>query len=170
PATRSAQYEIKHEGGQTNVALDQEGNQAVWKSLGTFFFKPDGTNEVRLSDITSDSWLSVRYDALAWVPRTDSKPPSAEVVAIRDQGAGQFQVVWQGVDDASGVASFDVQVQRDGGEWQDWLTTTPYTNADYLVQDPTPAIYAFRVRARDWAGNTSDFQPEPHMNTSLATQ
>ena len=92
------------------------------------------------------------------------------MVAIRDQGAGQFQVVWQGVDDASGVASFDVQVQRDGGEWQDWLTTTPYTNGDFLVSDPTPAIYAFRVRARDWAGNQGEYPATSQSSTAFATR
>ena len=81
------------------------------------------------------------------------KPPK---VGIRNVGPVQpnpaFQVAWTGTD-ASGIASYDVQVSVNGGSWYSWLSKTTRGSAIYAALDGRG--YAFRVRARDTRGNTS---------------
>jgi hypothetical protein len=168
PATRSATYSIEHDGSVTKVKLDQEDNQQAWTSLGTYYFQPG--NRVSLDDFTGERGLSVRYDAVAWVPRSDTTPPSVTVTGVRDLGDGRFEIAWKGADDQAGVASYDVQVQRDDGPWQDWLLATADQSGTFLVQDVQPAIYSFRARARDWAGNQSEYPDAAQQSTALATR
>ncbi len=67
----------------------------------------------------------------------------------RDEG---FSVSWAGTD-ATGVASYDVQVSTDGGAWTDWLLGTTATSGTWLGQDGHG--YAFRTRGRDTKANLS---------------
>jgi hypothetical protein len=165
PATHAAVYNIVHNGNTTNVTLDQEAHQNIWSSLGRYYFQPG--DPVTLTDLTGEKSLSLRYDALAWVPRSDTVPPNAVINSIRDLGDGRYSLGWQGTDDSSGVASFDLQVQRNGGEWQDWLVGTAKLSELFLVDATTPTIYGFRVRARDWAGNTGDYPVIGQQATSF---
>ena len=167
PATRAARYSIDHEGSTTTVIFDQEAHQNMWTSLGTYYFKPGQGQHIALDDLTGERGLAIRYDAVAFVPRADQSAPSARIESIKDLGAGRFEVQWNGFDD-TGVASFDVQVQRDGGEWVDWQAPTTELSGVYLVEDAEPAVYGFRVRARDWAGNTGPYPDQPHMTSAQA--
>ena len=85
----------------------------------------------------------------------DVKPPK---VGIKNVGPVQpnpaFQVAWTGTD-ASGIASYDVQVSVNGGSWYTWLSKTTRGSAIYPALDGRG--YAFRVRARDPRGNTSSW-------------
>ncbi len=174
PASRAAVYNIVHAGSNTNVTLDQEAHQNIWSSLGTYYFQPG--NAVTLTDLTFEKGLSVRYDAMAWVPGPDTAPgpdtvpPTAEITGIRDLGSGRYGLTWQGSDDSSGIANFDLQVQRDNGEWRDWLVGTTVLTETFLVEDVAPATYGFRIRARDWAGNTSGFPSVAQQSTALTTK
>ncbi|HYF66103.1 MAG TPA: hypothetical protein VD886_24955 [Herpetosiphonaceae bacterium] len=179
PATRNATYSVEHDGKTTKVKLDQEGHQQAWSSLGTYYFQPG--NRISLDDFTGERGLSVRYDALAWVPRpdtvppsdavppSDTVPPSAAITGVRDLGDGRFEIIWSGQDD-QGVASFDIQVQRDDGPWRDWLLATADTNGTFLVEDVQPSIYSFRARARDWAGNQGNYPDSAQQSTGLGTR
>jgi len=93
------------------------------------------------------------YAALADKFLHDSTPPKVGVIAMaavqRDQG---FEVRWTGLDESS-MASFDVQVAKDGGSWTDWRLGTTATSAIYLGADGHS--YAFRARGRDSHGNVS---------------
>ena len=85
----------------------------------------------------------------------DSTPPEAGLdVLPADAPDEGFIVAWTGAD-ASGVASYDVQVAIAGGPWTDWLTGTSATSEVWLGADGLG--YAFRVRATDTGGNTSDW-------------
>ena len=85
----------------------------------------------------------------------DVKPPK---VGIKNVGPVQpnpaFQVAWTGTD-ASGIASYDVQVSVNAGSWYTWLSKTTRGSAIYPALDGRG--YAFRVRARDPRGNTSSW-------------
>src|SRR5439155_22939901 len=110
-----------------------------------------GPAAVALSDVTRDDGRVGRSDAIQWVPRTDTAPPSARVSEAALQGDGSILVRWSGADDVSGVAFYDIQVRRlpDGG-WTDWLSSATTSAATFVP--PGPGSYAFRARARDWAG------------------
>jgi subtilisin family serine protease len=66
-------------------------------------------------------------------------------------------------DDASGIASYDLQQQVNGGAWTTVLAgTTARSVARALTID---AIYKFRVRARDRAGNLSPYLEGASLTT-----
>jgi hypothetical protein len=94
----------------------------------------------------------VRFDAVKWLPRSDTAPPDARVTETARQADGSLLVRWSGSDDVSGVAAFDVQVRKlpDGG-WTDWQIRATVLQAIFVP--PGPGGYAFRARARDWVGN-----------------
>jgi hypothetical protein len=151
PATQSARYRVVTSGGTREVVVDQQAAAGTWVSLGTYQV---GNPEVavELSDVTGDDGRVVRFDAVKWLPRTDSAPPDARVTEAARQGDGSFLVRWGGADDLSGIAAFDVQVRAlpDGG-WTDWQQETTVLQASFVP--PGPGGYAFRARARDWVGH-----------------
>jgi hypothetical protein len=71
-------------------------------------------------------------------------------------------VRWQGNDDASGIASYDVQVQQDGTvEWTDWLAETTVEESSFAGQSQTG--YSFRARSRDAAGRVGPWSTPAHV-------
>ncbi len=93
------------------------------------------------------------YQAITDAFLTDKTGPVTGIRMLngtqRDEG---FTVSWAGTD-ATGVASYDVQVSTDGGPWTDWLLGTTATSGTWLGQDGHG--YAFRTRGRDTKGNLS---------------
>ena len=93
------------------------------------------------------------YQAITDAFLTDKTGPVTGIRMLnatqRDEG---FTVSWAGTD-ATGVASYDVQVSTDGGAWTDWLLGTTATSGTWLGQDGHG--YAFRTRGRDTKGNVS---------------
>ncbi len=93
------------------------------------------------------------YQAITDAFLTDKTGPVTGIRMLngtqRDEG---FTVSWTGTD-ATGVASYDVQVSTDGGAWTDWLLGTTTTSGTWLGNDGHG--YAFRSRGRDTKGNVS---------------
>ncbi|PDW00167.1 golvesin C-terminal-like domain-containing protein [Candidatus Viridilinea mediisalina] len=167
-ATRSARYEITHDGGTTLVPLDQQAHAGTWASLGAFSFgsDPSSTPRVFLDDLTEDEGLAVRYDALAWAPRNDPRPPTASIQRIEREGTG-YRIVWGGSSNPSAIASYDVQVrQMPRGGWNDWQRATTATEAWFGPDEGRH--FAFRARARDRDGNLQPWPPEPDLDTTQA--
>jgi hypothetical protein len=156
PATQSARYRISHDGAAHEVVVDQNAAGGTWVSLGIYHVN-DPAVAVELSDITGDEGRVVRFDAIKWLPRTDTAAPDARVTAADRQADGSFLVRWSGADDVSGVAAFDVQVRAlpDGG-WTDWQVEGAVLQATFVP--PSPGGYAFRARARDWVGHQQDWR------------
>jgi hypothetical protein len=151
PATQSARYRVIHDGAVREVAVDQAAAAGSWVSLGMYHIN-DPAVAVELSDVTGDDGRVVRFDAVKWLPRTDTAAPDARVTAADRQADGSFLVRWSGADDVSGVAVFDVQVRAlpEGG-WSDWQREATGLAAGFVP--PGPGGYAFRARARDWVGH-----------------
>jgi PKD repeat protein len=86
----------------------------------------------------------------------DSVAPSVAVSPLPElHSHPQIILSWSGVDDASGILDYDVQVKSDGGEWIDWLKGTPHLEG--VFTGVSGHTYAFRVRARDRAHNISQW-------------
>lgn len=164
PATRAARYHVVHDGAATDVTIDQNAAAGSWASLGVYHVGP-GSGAVQLTDVTGDNDRVVRFDALKWLPRTDATPPSARVTEAAPQPDGSFLVRWSGSDDMSGVAAYDVQARRlpDGG-WTDWQSAVASSAAAFVP--PAPGSYAFRARARDWAGNQQPWRDADDLQIS----
>ena len=164
-ATGSARYRISHDGTTTEVALNQQANAGQWATLGTFHF--GGDTRVDLGDVTDDSGRAVRFDALAWLPRTDTTPPNGTVTQIARKNNG-YQITWGGTDDMSGIATYDVQVRRlPKGGWTDWKQGVADTSAWFGPDEGKH--FAFRVRGRDGAGNQEPWPEGADMDTAQAT-
>ena len=141
-------------------------NGWTWQSLG---YDMDGSNgwsaswlPVGLTDLTDIGFYVYAWDAagngaghsVLHLNMGDSLPPASAIQKLpANLDSTLINVVWQGTDDLSGIASYDLQVQVDGGAWQDWLTgiASTQTSAAYYAQ--FGKTYGFRIRARDQAGN-----------------
>jgi hypothetical protein len=74
-----------------------------------------------------------------------------------ESDSSSFLVPWSCDDALSGVECYDVQVRdRAVGVWTDWQTCTTATSATYSGAQQGHT-YQFRVRARDRAGNVSEY-------------
>ncbi len=102
-------------------------------------------------DCTLTTFTDVYEDVIPPTPTLNSIPAQTECF-------GGVAVSWSGIDNlnGTGLANFDVQVQVDAGPWTDWLMATTATSSVYsgLTWGHT---YSFHVRARDVAGNVSDY-------------
>jgi len=167
--TKEAHYTITHDAGTTNVTVDQEAMLGTWASLGVYRFGDRLNPMVELSDIAGDDGRSVRFDALAWLPRKDSTPPEARIQKIKRQNSG-YMVTWGGKDDMSGITTYDLQVrQLPRGSWRNWMLTTSLTEAWFGPDEGKQ--FAFRARARDWAGNEQPWRGEDaDMDTTQVDQ
>jgi hypothetical protein len=94
----------------------------------------------------------------------DTKAPVAWIQATPDSRQKNILVEWGADDPAPGtwIVSYDVEYRvTETGPWQPWLTDTTDTNAlfgpDTPIEIEFNTSYYFRVRARDYVGNQSDW-------------
>jgi lysophospholipase L1-like esterase len=86
----------------------------------------------------------------------DPNPPTAQITSLPSQSGCFVPVQWTGDDGGgSGIATFDVQVQVNGGAWAMWLPGTPQYSGFYIGADGQNL--SFRVRARDKVGNVGEY-------------
>jgi len=90
----------------------------------------------------------------------DGIAPTAEISPLPEAQERTWWIVsWSGSDDLSGVAGYQVQVQEGDGPWRLWIQDTAFTQALFVSRQPGTR-YAFRVRARDRAGNWGAWTPD----------
>ena len=104
----------------------------------------------------------------------DTAPPSATVTALPQfTFANTFTVNWSGSDTGSGpnggsgIATYDVQYQLDGGPWQTFALGTTTTSGQVLNALPGQR-YGFRARAVDRVGNVGAFPNGPQAETTIS--
>jgi hypothetical protein len=86
----------------------------------------------------------------------DAVPPTVQLSGALKLSGARYFVRWTGQDDTSGVAGYDVQVRFGDGLWTSWLENVAATQGVFTDQAARPTA-TFRVRARDRAGNVSEF-------------
>lgn len=98
----------------------------------------------------------------------DTQPPSVSVTPLPQFTlSSAFTVSWEGTDEGSGIASYDVQYNVNGGPWQPWLANTEMTSAQFTGAD-TGKTYGFRARGVDRVGNTQAFPELPQAQTTVS--
>jgi hypothetical protein len=96
----------------------------------------------------------------------DNTPPSSRITAITRDGRG-YAVEWAGSDDLSGIASYDVEVrQLPNGMWRLWVSAS--SDSGKWFGPDEGHHFAFRVRARDNAGNEEAWSEAGAMDTTQA--
>jgi hypothetical protein len=80
-------------------------------------------------------------------------------------GTTSFWVSWSGADSGSGVASYSLQTQLNGGPWQTLISNTPQTS--FYVQNAQTSVYGFRVQAVDNAGNVQAWPSSAQAGTTV---
>ncbi len=104
-------------------------------------------------------WASNCAGDGAWNLGVDRTPPAASISVSPMYGDAPFRdfhVWWDGSDNLSGIARYDVQVRNGvSGAWLELLTDTPDTYYRFVGENGH--TYYFRVRARDFAGNQSAY-------------
>ena len=131
-------------------------DDGAWNAGAAFTVAAEGQHVVR---IASADRAGNTEDPRIYPVNIDQRPPQASVAALNHyQAEPSFSVAWDATDPlpGSGLAGFDVQVRHGlTGTWVDWLTATSLTRSSY--QGQPGHSYAFRVHARDQAGNLSAF-------------
>jgi hypothetical protein len=95
----------------------------------------------------------------------DRTAPTSSVNALPSNSEASFVVNWTGNDNLSGIASYDVQYQDNGGAWTNWQTNVTTTSATF--NGVSGHTYGFRSRARDVAGNIEAWPSSADAQTSV---
>ena len=139
----------------------QELEYVVWWSVSLSL--SEGRHIITAT--STDSLGQVSPPGTAGTVVVDTVPPVVNVGDLPLYSSEVITVEWSGSDEGAGVASYDVQVRIAGGEWQAWLNQVSGTWAVYNGTDGHS--YAFRVRARDEAGNVSAYSAAPYPETTV---
>lgn len=142
----------------------KDGTEWVWRNLGWDLDGSDGWSVIWDASAAPDQ--PVALFAYAW----DRAGNGAGVVfwnVILDRTAPSFTfdalpaalaanvvtVRWNAHDPVAGVERIDVQVRRDEGDWEDWLTNGVEGQGSARFIGEPGHRYAFRAQAFDRAGN-----------------
>jgi hypothetical protein len=176
----SGPYSVLNSGGDTQLdspasfvlSYDTEGVEGVdpttlsvyrWDEAAEDWVDQGGDNWADLQRVPSVIEELGTFALMA----TDNVPPASQVEPLPACGPdAPFGVRWSGTDAGTGLQSYDVQV-REGpdGTWTDWITDTREVEAAFTGE--LWHTYAFRSRARDWAGNQEPYPAEPDAETMV---
>jgi hypothetical protein len=113
-----------------------------------------GLNNLYVKAVDTTESQNTSAETLVYQALYDPNPPLLTSPALaRWSNAQTLSLTWTGSDDLSGIQSYYVEQQTNGGAWITVLfnsTATQYTTG-VLVNNTD---YSFRITANDWAGNT----------------
>jgi hypothetical protein len=96
----------------------------------------------------------------------DTRPPTSSLT-LPSTSPPRVVVTWQGQDEGSGIAGYDVWLSVDEQAPMLWLANTTATEASFVGQ--LGHTYGLSVRARDQAGNEEATPPQPQVTTRIVT-
>ncbi len=125
------------------------------------------TFRIRTKD-DEDAWSDYAESASVKTPVSDNQPPSQPSnISTSQISASSITVSWEASVDSDGwVTDYEVSYQKDNGFWTGTSITSANTYTFYSLQPDTD--YTFRVRAKDDAGDWSDYQQSSVVKTAPA--
>ena len=120
-------------------------------------FETNGTIEA----ITSDGYNEVSSSTLT-ISQIDITNPENVSVGIGSVTSNSIQVIANGVDNESGIAKYEFQVN--GGSWID-----NGTNNTYLFSNLTSGSYTYKVRLTNKAGGVTESSEKVQATTTIVT-
>ena len=128
----------------------------------------DGSDETRTVDVTVNGSCATATFTPTYTPTTpsDTTPPPAPTPAVPNNGLtlscrSKQNLVWLPVDDPSGIAEYQVEVQRHSGDnnWSN-VAGSPFTDIhgkQWTIPVDCAWYYRWRVRAVDGADNIGNW-------------
>jgi hypothetical protein len=108
------------------------------------------------------------WSSTVWT-QVDTQAPVAKVNSLPQYTfTPNFIVTWDGTDNGSGLAAFDVQYRNvsTGGNWINWQNDTTNTSAQFTgAQNGT--TYEYRARGIDNVGNEQSWGPTQAFTTTF---
>jgi hypothetical protein len=146
-------------------------NQSPPEGQGNVFFTvdpldglPTGTEIRNRASIVFD--LNPAIVTAEWLNTIDIEDPVSQVTSAAAPACSQaIRVSWSGSDPGSGIASYDVAVAEDGGEFTLWQDDAVETSGTFYGE--WGKSYAFRSTARDRAGNLEDLPATPDATATV---
>ncbi|MCD6291099.1 MAG: hypothetical protein J7M34_11395, partial [Anaerolineae bacterium] len=138
------------------AAIYHQINSGAWVTDTAFTLREDGVYILR---VYAEDVAGNREPVREVQVRVDRQPPVARITGPDAHTfIPDFTVSWTGWDPGggSGLTTYDVQWRQGlDGVWNDWLSGTTETSADF--HGTQGYLYGFRVRARDAAGHVSAY-------------
>ncbi|MCP4892132.1 MAG: hypothetical protein GY904_36780, partial [Planctomycetaceae bacterium] len=142
---------------------------------------PSGTSIDNVALITFDSNETISTDQVDPADPSQGTDPDRRATITIDAGVPEsavealpaistletFTVSWAGTDevDGSGIATYDIFVAQDGGEYTRWLTETPDTSAEFIGDNGSR--YDFYSIAIDNVGHRETPPSTPDASTQV---
>ncbi len=150
------------------ITLDGEDLASGWESshyrIGTGPWQSGASFRIDVGCVVTFSYYSVDRvgnieDVQTGSVRIDREPPTSHAYADSYSQTTSFVVYWDGSDDCSEIATFDVQYKVGAiGVWQDWVLGVDPSQTSKLFTGGVPGrTYYFRCRATDRAGNVEPY-------------
>ena len=133
------------------------------RSVATISFNQ---NPAIATDLIDESNVNSGHDTNKQALVTlDANAPTSSVNPLPATATNTtFTVSWSGNDIGSGIVSYDIYVQTNGGPWTLWLSGTGSTTATFSGQNGK--VYGFYSIAHDGAGNTQPAPTSPNTTTT----
>jgi hypothetical protein len=162
---------------EAGVSFSCNLDAGAWQSCGATttinsLSETAHTLEIKSTDLAGNTGTST---AFSWAVDITA-PTSSVAVAATSTAGSTFNVGWLGGDDNgnihSGIDSYDVEYQINAGAWQSWVSASSSTSTIYNLATTVGDTINFHSRARDLAGNVSDWSgssPVAIVTTNLTT-
>lgn len=160
PGTQNAG--VQHYDVQISIAGGPWGDLALGVQATSLTFEGDNGVDYAFRVRAVDRAGNIEAYASETRTLVDTAAPSVWFNPTSGVDSPSFPVSWSGSDaGGSGVATYDVQYQVNGGLWQDWVTDTEETRRPFNGEYGN--TYSFRARATDNLGNEGAYPNQPQL-------
>ncbi len=113
-------------------------------------------------------WAGNSSGAAIWNMALDRTPPVSAISSMPDtQKSTAIRVPWSGSDNLAGIDHYELQMQKDGGVWQDVDTAISAALNETWVVVERGHSYGFRIRGVDRLGNQEAFPSSAEETVSI---
>nr|WP_321497929.1 DUF1616 domain-containing protein [uncultured Methanolobus sp.] len=142
----------------------QEGNNTL-----SFILLQGRLQDMKPVELIIDEVSFIPESALSPYLREDNTVefdlPTSKVSPLPKTSNPRFTVEWNGTDSGSGIYYYDIQYSTDGVAWNNWITKTTRTAAEFEGKQGT--TYYFRSLAVDNALNKEITDSNPDASTTI---
>jgi stage II sporulation protein D len=136
---------------------------------GTLFTSIFNSHKPSADAAMRSTWFDVAAVVTDSTPPTVSAPQSGpDFVTTLGTTTVPIRTTWSATD-PSGIASYNLQLQANGGSWSG-VTLASATTTSIYQSLTFGTTYRYQVRATDAVGNTSAFVPGPTFKPSVTDQ